>query len=110
MLILNLPLTLCLNLFKLALQIRNTLAFLKEFILIIRTPKELKNYYRTFTYISNALISRLFLLRLPISLCNKIIKNFRINKQDPITFALFKEFSAFTLKSDLSKRTINAIE
>ncbi|CAL3972771.1 unnamed protein product [Diplocarpon coronariae] len=91
-------------------QIRNTLAFLKEFILITRTPKELKNYYRTFTYILNALISRLFLLGLPISLCNKIIKNFKIDKQDLITFALFEEFSAFTLKSDLSKRTINTIE
>ncbi|CAL3971036.1 unnamed protein product [Diplocarpon coronariae] len=91
--------------------IRNTLAFLKEFVLITCTPKELKNYYQTFTRIlSKVERGRLFLLGLPTSLRNKIIKHFKINKQDLITFALFKEFSAFALKSDLNKRTINAIK
>ncbi|CAL3973065.1 unnamed protein product [Diplocarpon coronariae] len=91
-------------------QICNTLAFLKEFILITYTFKELKNYYRTFTCVLNTLIGRFFLLRLPISFRNKIIKHFKIDKPDLIIFALFKEFSAFTLKSDLNKRTINTIK
>ncbi|CAL3963100.1 unnamed protein product [Diplocarpon coronariae] len=101
-------------------QIRDTLAFLKEFVLVTRTPKELKNYCRTFTRVSNTLISqkilsevergRLFLLGLPTGLRNKIIKHFRIDEQDPVTFASFEEFSAFALKSDLSERTIDAME
>ncbi|CAL3962786.1 unnamed protein product [Diplocarpon coronariae] len=101
-------------------QIRDTLAFLKEFVLVTRTPKELKNYCRTFTRVSNTLINqkilsevergRLFLLGLPTGLRNKIIKHFKVDERDPVTYAQFEDFSTFALKADLSERTIEAME
>ncbi|CAL3962885.1 unnamed protein product [Diplocarpon coronariae] len=101
-------------------QIRDTLAFLKEFVLITRTPKELKNYCRTFTRVSDTLIDqkilsevergRLFLLGLPTGLRNKTIKHYKIDERDPITYAQFEDFSAFALKSDLGERTTEAME
>ncbi|CAL3966481.1 unnamed protein product [Diplocarpon coronariae] len=100
--------------------IRDTLAFLKEFVLVTRTPKELKNYCRTFTRVSNTLINqkilsevergRLFLLGLPTGLRNKIIKHFKVDERDPVTYAQFEDFSTFALKADLSERTIEAME
>ncbi|CAL3966155.1 unnamed protein product [Diplocarpon coronariae] len=53
---------------------------------------------------------RLFLLGLPTGLRNKIIKHFKVDERDPVTYAQFEDFSTFALKADLSERTIEAME
>ncbi|EKD15135.1 hypothetical protein MBM_06896 [Drepanopeziza brunnea f. sp. 'multigermtubi' MB_m1] len=84
-----------------------------------RDVNNLKNYYRTFSRISERFTSmhllskteqgRLFFFGLPVGIRNKTIKHYKVDELDLDSYAVFDDFVAFAFKTDQSARTIEAM-
>ncbi|EKD14519.1 hypothetical protein MBM_07240 [Drepanopeziza brunnea f. sp. 'multigermtubi' MB_m1] len=88
----------------------NSIAFLREFAMQERDVNDLKNYYRTFSRVSERLTlmhllskteqSRLFFLGLLVGIRNKTIKHYKVDELDLDFYAAFDDFVAFAFKTD----------
>ncbi|EKD16285.1 hypothetical protein MBM_05579 [Drepanopeziza brunnea f. sp. 'multigermtubi' MB_m1] len=91
-------------------QIKDSVAFLREFIMQERDVNDLKNYYRTFFRVFEKLIlmhflskteqGRLFFFGLPVGIRNKTIKHYKVDELDLDSYTAFDDFAAFAFKTD----------
>ena len=101
-------------------QIRDSMTFLNEFVMAKRTPADLKGYVRLYTQVADSLVyrkvlsevdqGRLFLIGLPQSVRDKVIKHFKVDDLDPDTYRNYSTFRDFVLKATKSEQTIQALQ
>ncbi|EKD15142.1 hypothetical protein MBM_06903 [Drepanopeziza brunnea f. sp. 'multigermtubi' MB_m1] len=100
-------------------EIKDSIAFLREFAMQERDINDLKNYCRTFFRVFERLTlmhllskteqSRLFFFGLLVGIRNKTIKHYKVDELDLNSYAAFDDFAAFAFKTDQSAKTIEAI-